>query len=104
MFVWSIQIAIGSIILIFLIHNIIHFLKSTLTVPKIKDLVHSPLQKYENIIQNMYESKNNYHFTPEKEKEKEELSIIDMKAELKNFLKGQFKTENTTDISLLESL
>lgn len=101
MFVWSIQITIISIILIFLVHHIIHFLKSTLTVPKIKDLVHSPLQKYENIIQNMSESKSNYHFTSEKESD---LSINDMKAELKNFLKSQFKNDNTTDISLLESL
>lgn len=107
MFVWSIQITIISIILIFLVHHIIHFLKSTLTVPKIKDLVHSPLQKYENIIQNMSESKSNYHFTSEKKKEKEkesDLSITDMKEELKNFLKSQFKNDNTTDISLLESL
>lgn len=105
MFVWSIQITVISIILIFLVHHIIHFLKSTLTVPKIKDLVHSPLQKYENIIQNMYESKRDYHFISEKEKKKEiDLSIIDMKSELKNFLKNQLKNDNTTDISLLEPL
>ena len=38
-----------SIILIFLVHHLIHFFKTTLTVPKIKDLVHSPNQKYKDI-------------------------------------------------------
>lgn len=98
MFIWSIQIILISIIIIFLVHNIIHFLKSTLTVPKIKDLVHSPLQKYENIIQNMSDSKY------------EPPTIIDrdaMKNELKNFLKGQLRNDqidnNSTDISSLQS-
>lgn len=36
-----------SIILIFVVQNLIFFFKSTLTVPKIKDLVNSPHQKYE---------------------------------------------------------
>jgi hypothetical protein len=42
---WIIQITVISIILIFLVHHLINFLKSTLTVPKIKDLVNSPTQK-----------------------------------------------------------
>ena len=98
MFVWTIQITLISVILIFLIHHIIHFLKSTLTVPKIKDLVHSPLQKYESIIQNMSETKT-------------EPPVIDrdaMKNELKSFLKNQLKKDqndnNSTDISSLQSL
>ena len=48
---WAIQFTIISIILIFLVHHLINFFKSTLTVPKIKDLVNSPIQKYENIYQ-----------------------------------------------------
>jgi hypothetical protein len=46
---WVIQITVISIILIFLVHHLINFFKSTLTVPKIKDLVNTPTQKYENI-------------------------------------------------------
>jgi hypothetical protein len=46
---WVIQITFISIILIFLVHHLINFFKSTLTVPKIKDLVNSPNQKYQNI-------------------------------------------------------
>ena len=49
MFSWIIQISLISIILIFLVHHLIHFFKNTLTVPKIKDLVHSPNQKYKDI-------------------------------------------------------
>jgi uncharacterized protein YeeX (DUF496 family) len=93
MLLWTIQISLISLILIFLIHNVIQFLKKTLTVPKIKDLVHSPLQKYENIIRNM---------------SSKPVEIVDpdaMKNELKNFLKDQLKNnseENSTDISLLQ--
>ena len=47
MLLWIIQISIISIILIFVVQNLIYFFKSTLTVPKIKDLVNSPHQKYE---------------------------------------------------------
>jgi hypothetical protein len=46
---WIIQITIISIILIFLVHHLINFFKSTLTVPKIKDLVNTPNKKYENM-------------------------------------------------------
>jgi hypothetical protein len=49
MIFWTLQITIISIIFIFLIHHLINFFKSTLTIPKIKDLVNSPAQKYENI-------------------------------------------------------
>lgn len=89
---WSIQIILISVILIFLIHHIIYFLKSTLTVPKIKDLVHSPLQKYEHIIQNM--SSNNT-LKPDRDA---------MKNELKTFLKNQLKKDDTTDTTDISSL
>jgi uncharacterized protein YeeX (DUF496 family) len=95
MLLWTIQTIIISFIFIFLIHNIIQFLKTTLTVPKIKDLVHSPLQKYETIIKNIYA-------TNAKPLELSDPNI--MKNELKNFLKDQLKKtslENTTDISML---
>jgi hypothetical protein len=46
---WIIQISLISIILIFLVHHLIGFFKTTLTVPKIKDLVNSPSQKYQHM-------------------------------------------------------
>ena len=50
MLFWTLQITIISIILIFLVHNLIGFFKSTLTVPKVKDLVNAPAQKYETML------------------------------------------------------
>ena len=44
-----IQATIISIVLIFLVHHLFNFFKSTLTVPKIKDLVNTPTQKYDNM-------------------------------------------------------
>ena len=49
MLFWIIKISLLSIIFILLVHHLLIFLKSTLTVPKIKDLVNSPNQKYQNI-------------------------------------------------------
>ncbi len=91
---WAIQITIMSIILIFLVHHLINFFKSTLTVPKIKDLVNTPTKKYEN----MYSIINNGNTSEISEKSKD-YTLIDllptknddtnMKSELKNFLKSQ---------------
>lgn len=93
---WVIQITVISIVLIFLVHHLLNFFKSTLTVPKIKDLVNTPNKKYENIynIINHRESSSDEH--------RENYTLIDllpnhnepddepsMKNELKNFLKSQ---------------
>jgi hypothetical protein len=59
MFSWIIQISLISIILIFLVHHLINFFKTTLTVPKIKDLVHSPNQKYKDIFDTISNANNN---------------------------------------------
>ena len=59
---WLIQTTLISIIFIFVVHYLINFFKSNLTVPKIKDLVNSPTQKYEtmyNIISNNNNNNNN---------------------------------------------
>ena len=49
MLYWIIQITLISVILIFLVHHLIDFFKTTLTVPKIKDLVNTSTQKYESM-------------------------------------------------------
>ena len=46
---WVIQTTLMSIIFIFVVHYLINFFKSTLTVPKLKDLVNNPSKKYENM-------------------------------------------------------
>jgi hypothetical protein len=122
MLIWIIQFTIISIVLIFLVHYLINFFKSTLTVPKIKDLVNTPTQKYENmfsiISKSNYDSNNlttnsntnlnnNYEYTMKDLLPKPE---NDMKSELKNFLKKQLKPNdnsiniNSTSISALDSM
>lgn len=106
MLLWSIQIILISTLIIFLIHQIFEFLKSTLTVPKIKDLVDSPSQKYEQMIQNMSEQPSEIKRDNEKENNPQDRDA--MKNELKDFLKNQLRNdavvENSTEISSLEVL
>jgi hypothetical protein len=118
MLYWTIQITIISFILIFLVHHIINFFKSVLTVPKIKDLVNVPTQKYENMY-NIINSKQSYPEKPDNLSNNSandspnnlsnEYTLIDllpnkeetnMKSELKNFLKSQLHTTNSSDTNL----
>ena len=115
---WIIQITVVSIILVFLVHHLINFFKATLTVPKIKDLVNSPTQKYENMLNIIQNNSNNSNTSydeykiidllPKNELPKNELlrnEEPNMKSELKNFLKKQLSTASSgTDISALDSM
>jgi hypothetical protein len=58
MLILSIQATLISVILIFLVHHLLNFFKTTLTVPKTKDLVNLPSQKYEHMF-NMLNNNNN---------------------------------------------
>jgi len=115
---WIIQISLISIIFIFLVHHILMFFKSTLTVPKIKDLVNSPNQKYQHIydtISHNYSSEgytniellpnNNFDYnelTTMKNTETNANTTNSMKNELKSFLKKQLNgtTENVMGMNL----
>lgn len=123
MLAWVIQMTLVSLILIFIIHHLINFFKSTLTVPKIKDLVNNPNKKYDDIYnvissQNTETSreqtnfnKNNFSYNEDDLLPKNE---TDMKNELKNFLKKQLYNSNenqsknnnygTTELSMLDSI
>jgi hypothetical protein len=93
------------------VHNLIILLKDNLTVPKVKDLVNSNKQKYENIYnvinssqnisQNISQNANINNLNDEYLPKKEETETA-MKDELKNFLKRQLV--EGTDISNLDSL
>lgn len=90
-----------SIIFIFVIHYLINFLKSTLTVPKLKDLVNAPPLKYENmynIINQKKYSNDPTHFQEQVEQNTLDIGTTpidmltndsDMKNELKDFLRKQ---------------
>jgi hypothetical protein len=110
MLLWIIQMTIFSIILIFLIHYLIDFFKTTLTIPKVKDLVYSSGKKYENI----YNTLKNNPNVPIKNNENSDYTLIDllpkeeqnvnMKNELKHFLKKQMHNLDNQNLDNLETI
>jgi hypothetical protein len=105
MLFWSIQITLVSIILIFLVHHLINYFKATLTIPKIKDLVNMPAQKYEHMYNII--SQQNSGIGVESNVDYTEIELLpkpnveSMKNELKSFLKQQLNsnTEPTFEYS-----
>jgi len=115
MFYWVIKISIISVIFILIVHNILHFLTDTLTIPKIKDLVNTPNEKYRdiyNIIErsdaqpkrpvpsgatdiNMIPSLSDEHIPTTKPSLPLDTKQ-DMKNELKNFMKSHMKSEGNS--------
>jgi hypothetical protein len=53
MWSWIIKVTIFSLLLIFLIHYLYAFFKTTLTSPKLKDLVNKPQAKYNTIYKSL---------------------------------------------------
>jgi hypothetical protein len=108
--------------MIFLVHHLLNFFKNTLTVPKVRDLVNIPQQKYDNIYNILNAGQNlnvgqglnvgqnlnvgqgsnsiNNHV-----KQEAKIEISSMKNELKSFLKKQLQNGkgNTTSIDTLDS-
>ena len=114
---WILQISIISIIFIFLVHHLLYFFKSTLTVPKTKDLVNSPAKKYQDIFDTISNTNSNYsknrnNYLPSINAneynnvdtdytdinllptENTNSSSNDMKDELKSFLKKQLNSSD----------
>ena len=104
MLTWIIQISIISIIFIFLIHHLLMFFKSTLTVPKIKDLVNSPSQKYQNIYDTIsHKSDSNSNSYTNIELLPISTEKNNMKDELKLFLKKQLNNETDNQVIGMDS-
>jgi hypothetical protein len=126
MLFWTVQTILISFILIFLVHHLISYFKQILTVPKTKDLVNSPIQKYNDMFKIIASESQNSNTIPANQN----INIQDylpkpgftaeeikndvnqeMKNELKSFLKKQMTTSSsissatttTTDISALDS-
>jgi hypothetical protein len=107
MFAWIIQISIISIIFIYLVNHLITFFKSTLTIPKIKDLINTSNQKYQNIYDTIsHNTTNEQSYTSidylpkpntdvyNTENNVENVGKNAMKDELKSFLKKQLNENN----------
>ena len=110
MLFWTIQVTLISIILIFLIHHLLVFFKTNLTTPKIKDLVNAPTQKYDTIFNamnfNAMNTSTAHSSTHINNISLEELlppiqpDPVDMKNELKQFMKKQFKENNPSNSTI----
>ena len=107
MLFWTIQVTIISIILIFLVHHLLVFFKTNLTTPKVKDLVNAPTQKYETIFNAMNTSSNTSansvninNISLEELLPPIQPDPIDMKNELKQFMKKQFKENNPSNSNI----
>lgn len=88
MLFWSIKVVVLSLILIFVVHNLFTFFKTTLTTPKIKDLVNKPEEKYNDILQTIKNSKTNIPVSKNAPSEKKitQEDSMNMKHELQHFL------------------
>jgi hypothetical protein len=51
--IWFIQVSVVSLLIIFVMHNLYSFFKDTLTVPKIKDMVKRPQQRYDTLFREL---------------------------------------------------
>jgi hypothetical protein len=58
MWSWIIKVAVVSFLFIFLLHYLYSFFKTTLTSPKIKDLVNKPMRKYDSIYDSLENNKS----------------------------------------------
>ena len=109
MLYWILQNIILSIIFIFLIHHLFIFFKNNLTVPKVKDLVNIPSQKYKNMLNVISKSErtneepeNNIEYTMDDLLPKPDIN--EMKNELKNFLKEQINNSENINTSEIDGL
>jgi len=85
-----------SLILIFVTHNLFNFLKDTLTIPKVKDLIEQPLMRYKNI-EEIINTGNNIGIT---DTNTEPIRVdSDMKLELKNFF-HELKQQNSINTTM----
>jgi hypothetical protein len=58
---WLIQNIIFSISLIVVIHYLYVYFETTLTAPKVKDLIHCPKQKYKSLFDTINKNLDNNH-------------------------------------------
>ena len=77
---------IVSLVLIILIHNIYSFFKNTLTVPKVKDLVNRPTQRYNEILSTINNENAHNANTSNTNSSLTQSETKEMKDELKHFL------------------
>lgn len=94
MIFWIIQWSILSLLFIFLLHHLYSFFIDTLTIPKVKDLVNKPQDRYNELF-TLLETKNNTTQNSNKNTDNN-----NMHGELLDFLNNIKKNNNTPDINM----
>ena len=104
---WIIKVTMISLLLIFLLHYLYSFFKTTLTSPKLKDLVNKPQAKYDTIYnslksagdggkQNLGEDTNNNSESISNSNSNSNSNSSSMKDELKKYLKELNVSDNNS--------
>ena len=90
MWTWIFKVAIVSFLFIFLLHYLYSFFKTTLTSPKIKDLVNKPMRKYDSIYDSL---ENNQSYIEESESAHIRNTLLPNSTTTQNPLKQNMKDE-----------
>ena len=92
MWYWIIKVSILSLVFIFLVHYLYSFFISTLTVPKVKDLVTLPQKKYNEMFDSLQQQQQQMLLQPlqrinDNNENNANASTQSMKEDLIHFLK-----------------
>ena len=101
MLFWSIQWIFISLLLITLVHYLYSFFKNTLTIPKMRDLVNKPLDRYKEIYSTIDDNKVSSSSSSSSNISSDSIPVAvgsqDMQNELKQFFKaGGIRRGGTT--------
>ena len=83
---WTLQWSIISLILIMLVHYLYSFFINTLTVPKVRDLINKPTERYNEILSHDQFPHDNLPLDTSEIHERPQVDTVEMQAELKDFL------------------
>ena len=86
MFFGIIKWVLISLILILLIHYLYYYLKNTLTVPKVRDLIYKPQMQYNELLKYSEIDKKENKEEEDNNNDKKYLEEDEMSAELKKYV------------------
>ena len=98
---WIAQVVSVSFVIIFILHNLYFFFKETLTVPKMKDMVKRPQQKYDALFRELRMRNQESNFNSEKCTN--DANDADANAAMKNELKRYLMELNAPQSQQLQS-
>jgi hypothetical protein len=90
MWSWIFKVAVVSFLFIFLLHYLYSFFKTTLTSPKIKDLVNKPMRKYDSIYDSL---ENNQSYIEDSESAHIRSALQSNSTSMQNPVKQNMKDE-----------